>query len=150
VGVIPLKKEEKKLLKIGDLAKSGGVTVRTVRYYEELGLLKPSEITEGGFRLFTEHDIKKLQFIKRFKELEFPLEEIKRLLETAGKGKDKQQKISGSSNLLQKQLAEVENRIGEFENLKENILEAMSMLESCKKCKEEKCPSICPNQKAIY
>lgn len=72
---------ELKLLKIGDLAKRAGVTVRTVRYYEELGLLSPTETSAGGFRLYSADDLRKLVFVKRFKELDFPLEEIQQLID---------------------------------------------------------------------
>lgn len=145
-----MEKPERKLLKIGEIAERAGVTVRTIRYYEELGLLDPSEISVGGFRLFTEDDLRKLLFIRRFKELKFPLEEIKLLLNSALTGKEKSEKISSSFFLLQKQLEQVNNKIAELGNIKSSILEALSMLEACKNCEQQECSSKCPNQKAIF
>jgi MerR family transcriptional regulator, copper efflux regulator len=63
-------------LKIGEFAKRAGVTPRTVRYYESLGLLDPSEREGGGFRYYTEVELTRLQKINALKELGLSLEEI--------------------------------------------------------------------------
>jgi MerR family transcriptional regulator, copper efflux regulator len=63
-------------LKIGEFAKRAGVTPRTVRYYESLGLLDPSEREGGGFRYYTEVELTRLQKINVLKELGLSLEEI--------------------------------------------------------------------------
>ena len=63
---------EKGYLKVGDLAKRCGKTVRTIHYYEELGVLEPCQRTDGGFRLFTEDDIKRIETIGKVKRLAFP------------------------------------------------------------------------------
>jgi MerR family transcriptional regulator, thiopeptide resistance regulator len=71
----------KDFLKIGDLAAKTGLSVRTLHYYEEIGLLSPSYRTEAGHRLYTPEDIAQLQRIVALKSLGFPLEEIKGALE---------------------------------------------------------------------
>lgn len=68
-------------LHIGAVASRAGLSLRTVRYYEEVGLVRPSGRTEGGFRLYTEEDIARLQLVKMMKPLEFSLEEMRDLLE---------------------------------------------------------------------
>lgn len=67
-------------LKINDVAKLTGVTVRTLHYYDQIGLLKPSEITDAGYRLYNEEEIMTLQQILFFRELDFPLSEIKEII----------------------------------------------------------------------
>lgn len=67
--------------KIGDLAKQTGLSVRTLHYYDEIGLLKPSQHTEAGHRLYTKEDILRLQQIVSLRQLGFSLEEIKDCLE---------------------------------------------------------------------
>jgi MerR family transcriptional regulator, thiopeptide resistance regulator len=67
--------------KIGDLAKQTGLSIRTLHYYDEIGLLKPSQHTEAGHRLYTEKDIIRLQQIVSLRQLGFSLEEIKNCLE---------------------------------------------------------------------
>lgn len=63
-------------MRIGELAKRAGVTPRTIRYYESLGLLGPSERQGSGFRYYTEAELTRLQKINAFKELGLSLEEI--------------------------------------------------------------------------
>ncbi|MBD2519575.1 heavy metal-responsive transcriptional regulator [Nostoc sp. FACHB-973] len=65
---------------IGNVAKSSGVPIKTIRYYEELGLLKSSARTEGGFRLFNSDVLERLHFIKRAQSLGLTLSEIKDFL----------------------------------------------------------------------
>ncbi|PFZ31617.1 MerR family transcriptional regulator [Bacillus wiedmannii] len=64
--------------KVGELA---GVTVRTLRYYDKIGLLKPASKTEGGHRLYTNEEIKKLQQVQFLKKVGFPLQDIKNMLD---------------------------------------------------------------------
>jgi DNA-binding transcriptional MerR regulator len=69
-------------LQIDDVASRTGLTKRTIRYYEEIGLLHPPSRTEGGYRLFAEEDVQRLQRIKRLRELmNFSLAEIKEHIE---------------------------------------------------------------------
>lgn len=65
---------------IGEAAAMTGVSIRTLRYYDKIGLLKPAEISEAGYRYYTEREISLLQQILFYRELEFSLEEIKPLL----------------------------------------------------------------------
>lgn len=67
-------------MQIGEVASRVGLSLRTIRYYEEVGLVRPSARTSGGFRLYTEIDIARLQLIKRMKTLEFSLDEMGDLL----------------------------------------------------------------------
>lgn len=69
-------------MQIGEVANRTGLSLRTIRYYEEMGLVVPSTRTAGGFRLYTDNDVARLQLIKRMKPLDFSLEETKDLLVT--------------------------------------------------------------------
>ncbi|MFF2483022.1 MerR family transcriptional regulator [Paenibacillus sp. NPDC058071] len=69
------------MIKINEAAKIAGVSVRTLHYYDKIGLLKPSQVAENGYRLYGETDFARLQQILFFKELEFPLEAIKAILD---------------------------------------------------------------------
>jgi MerR family transcriptional regulator, copper efflux regulator len=71
--------QESKL--IGSVAKESGISIKTIRYYEELGLLKLSGRTEGGFRLFDADVLARLHFIKRAQSLGLSLSEIKDFLD---------------------------------------------------------------------
>jgi DNA-binding transcriptional MerR regulator len=65
---------------IGELADRSQMSLRTIRHYDEVGLLKPSGRTEGGFRLYTERDFARLLVIRRMKPLGFTLEAMAELL----------------------------------------------------------------------
>jgi DNA-binding transcriptional MerR regulator len=65
---------------IGEVAERIGLSLRTIRYYEEVGLVTPSGRTQGGFRLYTDDDIERLRLIKQMKPLEFSLEDMRSLL----------------------------------------------------------------------
>ena len=71
---------ELKMHQIGEAAARVGLSLRTVRYYEEVGLVRPSGRTEGGFRLYTDSDIERLALVKQMKPLDFTLEEMRDLL----------------------------------------------------------------------
>ena len=67
-------------MRIGEIAKKAGVTVRTLQYYDTEGLISPSAESEGGFRLYTNKDMVRLIQILMMKQLGFPLGEIKKRL----------------------------------------------------------------------
>lgn len=67
-------------MKINEVAKLTGVTVRTLHYYDKIGLLKPGEVTLAGYRIYDEDSLKKLQQILFFRELDFSLHEIKQIM----------------------------------------------------------------------
>ena len=73
--------EDAKLLQIGDVAERVGLSLRTVRYYEEQGLLTPDSRTAGGFRLFSETQVDRLRLIKQMKPIGFTLVEMRELLD---------------------------------------------------------------------
>lgn len=66
---------------INELVKLSGVSARTLRYYDEIGLLRPSAVAENGYRQYCQEDIDRLQQILFYRELDFKLEEIKKLLD---------------------------------------------------------------------
>lgn len=68
-------------MQIGEVAERTGLSLRTIRHYEEVNLVVPSARSRGGFRLYTEADITRLMVIRRMKPLDFTLEEMRSLLE---------------------------------------------------------------------
>ena len=73
---------EPRHVQIGDVAERTGLSLRTIRWYEEVGLVPPSARTSGGFRLYTDADVERLELVKRMKPLDFTLEEMRDLLAT--------------------------------------------------------------------
>jgi DNA-binding transcriptional MerR regulator len=78
----PLTDEETSLLKIGEVAERVGLSLRTIRFYEEAGLVVPHSRTEGGFRLYSVAALDRLEIIKGMKPLGFSVEEMVEVLGT--------------------------------------------------------------------
>ena len=76
-------------LTVKQVSELSGVSIRTLQYYDNIGLLTPSERTEAGYRLYEEEQLATLQEILLFRELEFPLKEIKAILESPAHDKEK-------------------------------------------------------------
>lgn len=108
-------------LRIGEFAKRAGVTPRTVRYYESLGLLGPSEREGSGFRYYTEAELARLQKINALKDLGLSLEEIATVIPlyfedpTGVRGKRKVLEI------LQAHLQETEDKIDALQQFRSDL-----------------------------
>ncbi|MBD5458094.1 MAG: MerR family transcriptional regulator [Lachnospiraceae bacterium] len=77
-----------------------GLSIRTLRYYDEIGLLKPTKLTEAGYRLYDSRALEKLQEILFFRELEIPLGDIKKILDNPSL--DKEQILLAQKSMLEK------------------------------------------------
>ena len=96
-------------MRISEVAKLTGIPVRTLHYYDEIGLLKPSEITEAGYRLYSREDLEILQQILFFRELDFPLSQIKEIMNNPNY--DKEEALKKQKELLIQQRQRIEGLI---------------------------------------
>ena len=71
------------MMTVNEVSKLTGVSVRTLQYYDKIGLLSPAAYTESGYRMYDETALERLQHILLFKELQFPLKEIKGILDSS-------------------------------------------------------------------
>ena len=69
---------------VKEVSRVTGVSVRTLHHYDAIGLLKPTRVTEAGYRLYDDTALRRLQTILLFRELQFPLKEIKEILDSPG------------------------------------------------------------------
>lgn len=83
---------------VKDVSKITGISIRTLRYYDEIGLLKPTKLTEAGYRLYDNKALEKLQEIMFFKELEISLSDIKKIMDDPNY--DKEQALLAQKSLL--------------------------------------------------
>lgn len=67
---------------VNEVSKLTGISVRTLHHYDEIGLLKPTSITEAGYRMYDDTALERLQHILLFRELQFPLKDIKKILDS--------------------------------------------------------------------
>lgn len=108
----------------GEFAKKAGVTIRTIRYYDDKGLLKPSSLSDTGYRLYTDSDFAKLQVILTLKYLGFSLEDIAVMVMT------KDAESDCLKNSLELQLEAVRNKIKHMELIEKSIIEAKKVIET--------------------
>lgn len=101
-------------MKISEVAKLSGVTVRTLHYYDEIGILKPSEITESGYRMYSNENLETLQQILFFRELDFPLNEIKEII--INPNYDKTEALNKQKELLVQKRQRIESLISLIDN----------------------------------
>lgn len=131
----------------GEMAKLCGISVRTVQFYDEKGLLKPSQLTEGGRRIYTEEDLAKLRIICMLKSLGLSLKSIKDIMHSSSPldtlsilltQRQKQLDID-AENILRSREA-INNIINEINNSKIISLESVISMEQ--RMKEKKKMSI--------
>lgn len=106
------------MLTIGTLARKTGTKVQTIRYYEQIGLMPEPGRTEGGQRRFGQDELDRLAFIRHSRQLGFPLEAIRELLELADNPK---QSCTDADSIAQRQLKQVEQRILRLQALKKEL-----------------------------
>lgn len=80
-GYMSQREGYRQLLHIGAVAERTELSLRTLRHYDEIGLVNPSERSEGGFRLYSEADVERILLIRRMKPLDFTLEQMRELLD---------------------------------------------------------------------
>ncbi len=109
-------------LKIGEIAHLTEMSPRTIRYYQEIGLLHPVKRIEGGKRVFSEDDLQRLKFIKRLKHLGLTLSEMHELADIYEIHKTNRKVLIRLCELLGNQVKKIDERINNLNRLKEEIL----------------------------
>ena len=132
-------------LQIGELAKRAGVSIRTVRYYDEIGLLKPSSFTSGGIRLYNKQDLNRLVFIRRLKMLGLNMEEMKMALGIPQSSSDQKVRVEHTLQLLRLQKDKLGEEITRLGNLTKEVENSERMVTRCLSCRAPRCPAECPS-----
>ncbi len=77
------------MMSVHELSELSGVSIRTLQYYDKIGVLHPARYTEAGYRMYDHNNLEKLQQILLFRELGFPLKDIKNMMEDPGFDREK-------------------------------------------------------------
>lgn len=95
------------MMTVHEVSKISGVSIRALQYYDSIGLLKPSDYTESGYRLYDDTALERLQLILLFRELEFPLKDIRKILDSPQF--DKEKALEQQIELLSLKIEHLEN-----------------------------------------
>jgi DNA-binding transcriptional MerR regulator len=128
------------LLKIGDFAKLANTNLRTLRYYEELGLIQPASRSQGGFRYYRRTDINRVQMIHDLQELGLHLDRIRELIAVRESTHDRSIAIARVREALAEQdrlLREKEAILGEQ---RRKVAQAMHKINECRFCEHAPSP----------
>jgi DNA-binding transcriptional MerR regulator len=107
-----------KPLPIGTLAKTAGVKVPTIRYYEQIGLMNAAPRTDSNRRTYGASDVRRLKFIRHARDLGFEIDEIRQLLALAG---DPDRPCADADAIARRHLADIEDRIARLTALRGEI-----------------------------
>jgi MerR family copper efflux transcriptional regulator len=120
-------------MNIGDVAEASGLPAKTIRYYEDIGLVRPAR-SENGYRSFRDSDVHKLIFLSRARSLGFTIDDCRTLLSLY---EDRARASADVKALAQEHLLEVEKKIAELQSLRATLSRLVS---SCHGDDRPDCP----------
>ena len=123
-----------KLIKVGDLARRTGKTVRAIHLYEELGLLSPPVRSKGGFRMFSGDGVKRIEWIQKLQDMGFSLTEIKAFLRVWEESATAPEAMATVREIFSDKLHETRETITRLSHLADELAESLSYLERCRSC----------------
>ncbi len=123
-----------KFLRVGDLARAVGKSVRAVHLYEELGLLRPVSRTAGGFRLFTSDAVDRINWITKLQAIGFSLSEIQGFVRDFEKAESGRSAAARVRDVFQDKLSQIRNSLAQLRVIENDLVEALEYLESCQSC----------------
>ena len=131
-------------LTIKEAAKRVGLTPKTIRYYEGIGLIPAFERSRPGFRgngyrLFAQHDMNRLEFVKRARRLGLPLAQVKELLTATEEGSASPQ----LSTFVEEKLSEIDENIEDLRSLRRVLEEFRQRMEKAEKTTQPCCEPVC-------
>ena len=131
---IPRPQAQQAMMHIGDLAARAGTTTRTIRYYEELGIIAPEQRTGGGFRLYSDTQLKRLEIVRELKALGLCLDRIQALFMQPQKARTGGELARALRAELEERQQEIEERLTYYRELKARNERAISVLSTCLDC----------------
>jgi DNA-binding transcriptional MerR regulator len=122
-------KPQEPLIQIGKLAKQLGITTRTIRYYEEIGLMGPSKRSSGGARSYNRDDVLRIKFILKLKELGISLKEMLTLADTFDTYNQNFDTITPRVlEILDLHIGKVDDKIANLSSLRDDIVNYRSRI----------------------
>ena len=111
------------LISIGDIAKNLGLTTRTLRYWEEVGIIEASPRSEGGNRYYTPYMVRRMKFILKLKELGLTIKEMQDLYVAYGNAKRTEDMIPRLIEILDAHINKVDEKMERLASLRKEIVD---------------------------
>lgn len=121
-------------MRIGELAERSGKTIRTLHFYEELGLLVPVSRTKGGFRLYDEHALLRIEWIARLQDLGFSLPDIQTFLSDLHAQPSGPAMMTELRTFYAQKLSETRAQVARLRALELQLQSSIHYLSACKAC----------------
>lgn len=132
MATAPSSKE--RFMRIGELAEKSGRTDRTLRFYEELGLLTPAARTKGGFRLYDDNALLRIEWISRLQDLGFSLPEVKDFLQNLHARPSAPAMMGDLRDFYATKLEETRAAVKRLKALELELATSLAYLHVCKSC----------------
>lgn len=120
-------------LSIGDASETSGLPIKTIRYYEDIGLITPARFA-NGYRAFSQDDLHRLHFLARARSLGFSIDECRDLLELY---RDKDRASADVKRIAEAHLDEIERKIAELQSMRSTL---SHLVEHCHGDQRPECP----------
>ena len=127
-------------LRIGDFARLGGTNLRTLRYYEQLGLMTPTARSDGGFRYYRRSDLNRLTMIRDLQGLGMELSGIGELMDTRRGPKQSAEMMARVRRALLERQRLIEEQIAHLNHERVNVGQALAKLDECLHCEHKPGP----------
>ncbi len=135
--------ERAPLLTTGELARRTGSTLRTVRFYEEAGLLEPACRDGKGTRRFAPEAVERLRFVLDLREAGLSLAEVRELLAIRRSATGRREAVERLADALQQRIEATRRRIERLQQLERQLVETRALLAGCGQCDVEERPGCC-------
>lgn len=137
------KNTSKKLVQIGEIAKKARTSVRTVRYYLEEGFIEAADRSPGGFYLFKPEAAETVFFVQKLKDAGLALKDIKKIYQARRDGETGDKAYPEVLKLLETQKSLMEQKIVDYQRLKNEIEESIELVRQCDGCRIKPCRQNC-------
>lgn len=134
---------DSKLLRVGELAKCTGKTVRAVHLYEELGLLRPAMRSEGGFRLYHLDAVARIDWVCKLQALGFTLSEIQELVREFEQAPSGRAAATLTRRVFADKLCDIRKQIASLQAIENDLVDALGYLDACQDCSPSYRPTEC-------
>jgi MerR family copper efflux transcriptional regulator len=132
-----------KLMRVGELAKAVGKTVRAMHLYEELGLLEPRARSDGGFRMYGLDAIDRIHWIVKLQAIGFTLAEIQSFVRDFQSTKTGREATERVRTMFTEKQAQIREQITQLQVIENDLCEALAYLDSCQTCSDDFAPTEC-------